>query len=229
MMEQLSNISLWALMLGVFWGIFFLFIYKQVDYIRHFGLTALYFFGVALATSLVFWGHLASVLANVAVLPLVVFFVVALGHVALYFYLPRYLPEPTAYLKQYPRRTFLTLDHRRLVSKAADLLAQQVFVVLLALFLRDAGLTLLQIVIAFAVIFGGVHLPLIIIDQGAWPAWYFAGFAVLSGIVFPVLVLKIAYGFVYSYIVHWLFYTLTAVGFWVWYARRGKVVNGTDA
>lgn len=48
---------------------------------------------------------------------------------------------------------------------------------------------------------------------------------IVSAIIFPTLILKVQYGFVYSYIVHWVFYTLTAVGFWIIYAKLQENKN----
>lgn len=224
MLEQLSNILTWTIIWGISWGVFFWFVYKKdVDYIKHFLLTATYFLCIAIFTSLIFRDHIARVLQNFTATPFIVLGLVIFAHIILYIYLPKYLREPKDYFKKYPKRQYLKIDQRRLVSKSMDILAQQIFVVLLVMFLQDAGLTLSQIIIAFAVIFGLVHTPLILVEWGAWPSWYFTIFSVLSAIIFPILILKVQYGFVYSYIVHWIFYTFTAIGFWIWYGKRQNI------
>lgn len=221
MLEQLPNILIWTTLWITFWGIFFWFIYKKdIDYIKHFLWTATYFLSITFVTSLIFREHITRALSGFTATPLIILGVLVLAHIILYIYLPKYLQEPKDYFEKYPKRQYLKIDRRRLVSKSMDILAQQVFVVLLVMFLQDAGLTLNQIIIAFAVIFGFVHAPLILFERGTWPSWYFTIFSILSAIIFPTLILKVQYGFVYSYIVHWVFYTFTAVGFWVWYNRR---------
>lgn len=225
MLKQIPNLLIWATILGTSWGFFFLYIYKHVDYIKHFIWTAVYFFVTAVITSFVFKDHLVRVLWDFTAIPLLILVGVVVVHVALYLYLPGHLQEPKEYFQRYPKRSFLTLDRRRLVSKPMDILAQQVFVTLLVLFLQDGGLTLGQTIIAFAVIFGAVHTPLIFIEHGAWPSWYFTIFAILSAVIFPILIVKVKYGFVYSYIIHWVFYTFTAVGFLLWYGRRQNILK----
>lgn len=221
MLEQLPNILIWAIAWIVYWGIFFWFIHKKNgDYIKHFLLTATYFFCVAIFTSLIFKNHVARAIQNFTSTPLIVLGFIILVHIILYIYIPKYLLEPKEYFEKYSKRQYLKIDKRRLMSKSMDILTQQVFVVLLVMFLQDAGLSLNQIIIAFAVIFGLVHAPLILFERGTWPSWYFTVFSILSAIIFPTLILKVQYGFVYSYIVHWVFYTLTAVGFWIIYAKR---------
>ena len=225
-MEQLSNILIWAAVWSISWGIFFFLLYKKgLDYIKHFHWTAAYFVCVAIVTFFIFRAHVARILQNFSATPLIVLGVVIFIHIILYTYLPKYLKEPKDYFEKYPKRQYLKIDRRRLLSKSMDILAQQVLVVLLVIFLKDAGLSLYQIIFAFAVIFGLVHAPLILFERGTWPSWYFTVFSILSAIIFPILILKVQYGFVYSYIVHWVFYTFTAVGFWLWYGKRQPPLN----
>lgn len=220
MLEQLPNILIWTILWVTSWGIFFLLVYKKnLDYIKYFIWTATYFLSIAIITSLVFRDYITRVLQNFTTTPLVILGIVVLIHIILYIYLPRYFKEPKNYFEKYPKRQYLKINPRRLVSKSMDILSQQVFVILLVMFLQDADLTLNQIIIAFVVIFGLVHMPLILTERGAWPSWYFIVSSILSAIIFPTLILKIQYGFVYSYIFHWTFYTFTAIGFWTLYPR----------
>ena len=193
---------------------------KNADYIQHFLLTAIYFLCVAIFTSLIFRDHIVRAIQNFTATPFIVLGFVILAHIILYIYIPKYLREPKEYFEKYPKRQYLKIDKRRLVSKSLDILSQQIFVVLLVMFLQDASLSLHQIIIAFAIIFGLVHAPLIVVERGTWPSWYFTVFSILSAIIFPTLILKVQYGFVYSYIVHWVFYTFTAVGFWLIFPKR---------
>lgn len=217
--EQLPNIIIWVLLWSFSWGFFLLYLHKKIDYTNHFVWTTLYFLTMAIVSSLIFKDHLYEVLQNFILLPFIILVATMALGVFLHSYLPRHLEEPKDYFLKYPKRQYFILNQRRLFSKSAELLFQQIFVVLLILFLRDAGLNIRQIILVFAIIFGVVHIPLIFIERN-WPSWYFTIFSIFSAIVFPVLILKVHYGFVYSYIVHWVFYTLTAVGFWVWYNRK---------
>ncbi|MEK7544778.1 MAG: hypothetical protein AAB551_01470 [Patescibacteria group bacterium] len=221
MLQQLPNILTWATIWIVSWGVFFWFMHKKnADYIQHFLLTAIYFLCVAIFTSLIFRDHIVRAIQNFTATPFIVLGFVILAHIILYIYIPKYLREPKEYFEKYPKRQYLKIDKRRLVSKSLDILSQQIFVVLLVMFLQDASLSLHQIIIAFAIIFGLVHAPLIVVERGTWPSWYFTVFSILSAIIFPTLILKVQYGFVYSYIVHWVFYTFTAVGFWLIFPKR---------
>src|SRR3989344_4500933 len=124
MLEQLPNILIWTILWTTSWGIFFWFIYKkEVDYIKHFVKTSLYFFSVAAITSLIFKDYIARAIENFTVAPFIVLGVLILVHIILYIYLPKYLSKPKEYFEKYPKRQYLKIDRRRLVSKSMDILA----------------------------------------------------------------------------------------------------------
>jgi len=222
--EQLPNLVVWALLWGLSWGFFFLYLSKRIDYVKHFIWTGTYFLLVAVITAFVFQDYIVRALSDFTIAPLIVLGFATILHVLLYVFIHKYLQEPKDYFVRYPKRQYLQVDLRRLFSKSMDILSQQVFVLLLIMFLQDAGLTTGQIIITFAVIFGMIHAPLILIERGTWSSWYFTIFSILSAIIFPILIIKIQYGFVYSYIVHWIFYTFTAVGFWIWYNKHREKI-----
>jgi len=216
----------WVFIWWLSWGIFFLYIFKKVDYIKNFLFTSAYFLATALITISVFAGHIGRAIEGF-VWPPIIALVVFLGvQICVFYFVPKYVREPRGYLENHPTRQFLHPNFRRLFSKSFDILAQQVFVLLLVMFLQDASLALGQIILFFAIIFGAVHVPLIMIDRGAWQSWFFSIFSVISAFVFPVLIAKIHYGFVYSYIVHWSFYLITTTVFLVWQERQSvKIIK----
>lgn len=191
-----------------------------IGYIRHFLWTAGYFMLVAIITTLAFWDYIDRALQGFSTTPFIVLGIFIAVQAPIYIYLPRYFQEPTEYFETYPERCYLKIDWRRLVSKSMDILAQQVFIVLLIMFLRDAGLSLVQTIAAFAVLFGMLHVPLIASERGAWPSWLFAGIVAVFSIIFPILIIEVQYGFVYTYAIHWLFYMMMAAAFWMRYAER---------
>lgn len=208
--------------MGNITGIFRALIHKGFNHTKHFFLAALYFLATAIVTGVLFNGYVPRVFEGFVFVPVIVLIVVVIAHIALYLYLPKRLNVSKEYFLRYPTRQFLQLDPRRLVFKTADIVSQQLLIVLLVLFLQDAGLRLPQVILAFAIIFSAFHVPLTLFEKGKWPAWYFTAFAMLSAVVFPILILKVQYGFVYSFIIHWVFYTATAVGFWMWRASSAR-------
>jgi hypothetical protein len=212
MMEQIENVVAAMTIWSVGWGFFFFFMHKKkIDYVSHFFWTAGYFLFVAIITCIIFWSYISKVIQGFVIAPFIVLGIVIMTTVILYICLPKYFQQPEEYFEKYPNREYLKIDWRRLVSKSTDILAQQVFIVLLITFLSDAGLLLHQVIIAFLILFGLLHIPLITQEHGAWPSWLFGGAVVTFSIIFPLLILNIHYGFVYTYIIHWLFYVFVAI------------------
>jgi len=77
--------------------------------------------------------------------------------------------------------------------------------------------------LGFAVLFGAAHIPSIFFESRTWGI-FFASFSVLSALIFPALILLVPYGFIYAFIIHFLFYIIAGVSFW-WFLK-GK--GGTD-
>lgn len=198
------------------WGLFHTQLHSRgITYTRHFLWTTAYFLAVAALMGVIFWPYLAPVVQDFALLPLVILGFFVATQVVFFIYIPRRLRGPREYFERYPDRYYLKIDWRRLISKSADIAAQQVFVVLLLVFLKDAGLSIYQIIGSFLFLFALLHVPLIVRERGRWPSWLFAGAVLVFGITFPPLILYVPYGLVYTYIIHWLFYMLTAFIFWV--------------
>lgn len=218
---QLLNIVSTMALCFLAWGLFYNLLHRKgVTYTRHFLWTTTYFLVVAMVMCAVFWRHLVPAIQGIALVPLMALVVFIAVQLVFFVYVPRRLREPCEYFEAHPDRYYLKIDWRRLVSKSADIAAQQVFIFLLIVFLREAGFSLYQIVASFTFLFALLHVPLIASEKGRWPSWLFAGAVLVFGVTFPPLILYTPYGFIYSYIIHWSFYMLTALIFWIRYDKR---------
>lgn len=184
---------------------------------RYYWATTLYFLFFAGLIAVLFESQIFWAFEQFSAVPLIVAAVFMAAQTAFYILLPRYLPDQKAYLTAHPDRYYLEVNWRRLISKSADIFAQQVFIIVLVVSLHAMGLSLVQLVGWFFVLFSLLHIPLIATEWGRWPSWVFAGAVVSFSIVFPPLILLIPYGFVYTFVLHWIFYTVMAVVFWIQY------------
>ncbi len=209
-----------ALCFAAFGGFRYFLHSRGIGYINHFLITTTYFVSFAVCTSFLFREQIERVLADFSAVPLIVLTIFIAVQTVLVILVPAYIRKPVEYLAAHSDRYYLDIHWRRLIAKSADILAQQVFIVLIILFLREAGLSLLQTIFAFTVLFGILHIPLIASERGAWPSWLFAAIVVMFSIAFPILILSVPYGFVYTFMIHWLYYTVLAVGFWLYDARQ---------
>lgn len=225
MSAPLLNVLVTMTLCYAAWGFFFGYLRPRgVDYVQRPLWTTIYFTMVGSGIAALFWGHLIPLFDSGAALPLSTLGIFLLAQTIWYLYANSLIPESKEYLKRNPNRDYLSLNWRRLAPKSADILTQQIFIVLLILFLKDTGLSTLQILPVFGVLFAILHIPLMVLEWGHWPAWVFGGAVISFSAVFPLLILHVEYGFIYNLIIHWLFYTGVASAFWIRHALR--VRNG---
>ena len=142
MPEALSNLGITLALCYAAWGFFYGVLHRRgIDYSQYYGWTTLYFVAVALGLVFIFWNTLAPVLQNYSPTPLVALGSVMFLQLVAYVLVLKYLQGLRDYFEKYPNRQYLKIDWHRLIPKSADILAQQVFIVLLVLFLRDVGLS----------------------------------------------------------------------------------------
>lgn len=221
MLQQLPNLVTCLALCFFAWGFFNAYLRRKgVGYTRYYMVTVVYFTATAGIIAFVFLEHLVPILQDFNVTPLLMLGIFMLIQAAWYAYFPTFFRPPTLYFESYPDRHYLEISLRRLLSKSTDIAAQQVFIVLLVVFLRDAGLSVPGIIAAFFMLFALLHTPLLVLEWRRWPWFAFAGAILLFSIVFPVLILLVPYGFVYNIILHWLFYTTTSAVFWLRCAER---------
>jgi len=126
----------------------------------------------------------------------------------------KYLIRPAEKLLKYADIYYLHFDKRYIISKSFDILFQQILIIVLVFLLRNNGLNLLWISILFAIMFGVGHIPALRLHKSFFGILIFTA-SILSSFLFPYLILTYKYGFVYTYIAHWLFYTNTGILFWI--------------
>ena len=140
----------------------------------------------------------------------------------MYALIPRFLRRPDVLIARHPEEFYLRMDYRYLVPKSFEVLFQQIVIVVLTLLLAETGLSVTEVVFAFLGIFGMLHLPMLLV-LGRGPGLSYGLASVTLAAAFPVLILRVQSGFLYSYVAHWFFYTVIALFAWVAW-NRGAVV-----
>jgi len=134
---------------------------------------------------------------------------------------PRFLRRPGELIQRHPAEFYLRLEYRYLLPKSCEVLFQQVFMAVLTTTLAATGLRLTGVVLAFLAIFGVLHLPMLgVVGKRVGVAYGIA--SVTLAAAFPLLILRVPSGIVYSYTAHWFFYTVVALSAWVASARAPK-------
>ncbi len=110
----------------------------------------------------------------------------------------------------YANDFFLFADSNFFIPKFAELLLQQVLIVATVLTLASFDRNIFFVSLMYGIMFGFAHVFILVEIPPAYVA-FLAGAAVISAAVFPYLILRVKNGFIYSFILHWLFYVALTV------------------
>jgi len=104
------------------------------------------------------------------------------------------------------------------VPKFTELLFQQVLITALVLVLHAYYRSLNQVMLAYAVFFGGAHV-LLFIASTTVPTAHATVMtigSIFSALIFPRLILRVKSGFVYNFMIHFAFYVILALILHTW-------------
>ena len=179
---------------------------KGIDYISRPIVTSLYFGVMSLAAVAIYYRDIFNHLATPAYATLAVSFL----FLVVLILFPKLLKgsDGLSVISKNNRNVFfLRMSYSYILSKSVEILFQQVVVFTLVIKLAGIYPDPFAVIGIFAILFTAVHLP-ITAFIGFKFGMIFTVAAALSALVFPPLILGFGGGFVYSYIIHWLFYLL---------------------
>lgn len=103
------------------------------------------------------------------------------------------------------------------LPKSIEILIQQLLITVLVLELFFRFHTLKNVVIGYALCFGGAHFILFFLNGAPVPySILMTVGAFLSSLMFPYLILRVRGGFIYSYMIHFVFYIILAMLLHIW-------------
>jgi len=210
------DVLVWLLVWVASWGLYGLMLRRQINYVERFPITSVFFLTISILIAILFRGTLAQVVTGFVIFPFIAIAFAYVLAIAIYYLSHRYLKKPERLIAENPHEHFLALDYRYLTSKSFELMFQQVMIVLLILTIHSLTTTMVNVMVIFGVVFAVAHVPiyrLIGTSSKKFKLVYFVA-SLMSAIVFPLLILRVSYGFVYSYIIHSSFYALCALFFW---------------
>lgn len=215
----LFNFLLWILFWIAFKAVYYLLAQKELNYLTHYQAASLYFFSASCLVIFVFYSQIMPFIKNFSLTPFLLLIL---------FFLVNVLSYKTAkiiFTKQlnnfkHPNIYFARMSYRYMLAKSFEILFQQLLIIALVSFLLELRVSFNLMVLLFALLFSLIHLPLVKI-KNVFFGIYFTLAALISAVFFPFLILYIPTGYVYSYILHWLFYLVSGVGFNL-YLHSGK-------
>ena len=214
----LIDLGVLALLWLACWGVSFGLIKQGITYVSHPLVTSLTFLSFSAPLVVLHWRRLEPLTRQVTAAPFIALLLALALTLAIYALAPRFLPRPDALIARHPEEFYLRMDYRYLLPKSCELLFQQLVIVVLTLLLAATGLSLTGVVLGFLCIFGLLHLPMLRILGKTMGLSYGIASVTLAA-VFPILILRVHAGFIYSYTAHWFFYTLAALVAWMSWGR----------
>lgn len=194
-------------------AVFVLLVRHRVNYIDRYPITAAYFALATVVVAIPFRSVLAPLLHEVRPIHGLFFAVVAGLHILVYRWLPGRMARPETLIRAYPHIYWLRLDQRYNVSKPFELLFQQTLFVTLVLLLDRSGWPRIGWNMLLLGLFASLHIPIIPL-VGRYFGLYYLGSSIVGAILFPAVILSRPDGFVYSYLLHWLYYLASSIFFW---------------
>jgi len=138
-------------------------------------------------------------------------------HGLIYWVCVKYLREPTELIRN-NSVSFLSLNKFYLWVKPLHVLLQQMMIIVLVKKLHQNNVSLREIMVFTAILFGATHIYPFLVGSMTLPiASYFTGFAVAGSIIFPHQILMVKNGYLNNIIMHTMFYSLSALLFWSLY------------
>lgn len=104
---------------------------------------------------------------------------------------------------------FPAMANRYIITKTGNILLQQILGISVVSLLLHNGLSRTQVLITISVL--GIITHVYLLKRGIKIALYFIFAAAVAGIVFPYILMTVLYGFIYTFILHWLFYLISAI------------------
>jgi len=198
--------------------VFVLLVRRRVNYLDRYPITAAYFLLATVVVAAPFRELLVPLLHEIHPMHLVLFGIVLRAHVLVYRLLPRRVARPESLIRAYPHIYWLRMDQRYNVTKPVEILFQQTLFVSLVLLLDRSGMPRVGWNLLLVAIFASLHIPIIAL-VGRYFGLYYLGSSIVAAILFPAIILWRPDGFVYSYLLHWLYYLASAIFFWMRNAR----------
>lgn len=214
-MIQILDYLVWVLFWFLGMGMLLLLPKNRRDYIKNWIIISGYFLVVSFAALYFFQNILSTLYEKLTFFPLFILLSFFLFNFAGYFLSHRLLKKPVEIIEKYSNLPFLSLDYRYMISKAFEIFYQQILIIVLIYILRYDGFSIFWITVAFVFLFGFAHLPALRLYHETWFGILIFLSALFSAFFFPYIILNFSYGFVYTYITHFLFYTNSGILFWL--------------
>ena len=208
------DVAIWFFLWIVLWGGFLIVRYQGITHTANPFITSFYFLFASLIVIFTFRKHFHPFVKKFTVVPFIVLVVVLVASVLVYIYANTHLTNPNIDVGNDLATEFIEMKYPYLLSKAFEILFQQTLIVLLVSFFIELKMPLKRAILTFVALFGAAHVAALLIHGGVFGT-YFLVFSIIGAFVFPELIERVNYGFVYAYIIHYGFYIVSGLAIWM--------------
>jgi len=153
-----------------------------------------------------------SIVPFLAVLLSIAFSFVIYYHLTINFQMPQEL----SFLTESTIKDHFSLQGNFIINTFFEILFQQTLIILLTgFFTIRMKLSMKKTLFYFLIVFGTLHLIGLSVS-GIYGSIFLIA-SIFASLIFPYLISRIEYGFVYSYIIHFLFHTLIGPLLWIYF------------
>lgn len=195
------------------WAVFIFYLQPQgIGYINNYLLTATYFLLIIVALTSIYKKELDGYVDNFSPKDLGIMVLFAVFVIATYYFISIFSERSPLSGMKYSLDPVFQFDNRFLITKAFEIMFQQTFFMISIYYLFGNNVSRNIDMILFGLYSMFIHIPTLFISPIGKVVFIASFFA---GLIFSYCITKSKKGFIYSYMVHFSFYVLLAVVFWL--------------
>ncbi len=196
------------------WAIFILYLQPQgIDYINRYILTSVYFLLIIVALTSIFKKEIGNYVDNFSPNDLLIMVLFSIIVISVYYFVSLFMEgSPLLNLKG-SLPAVLQLNDNFLVTKAFEIMFQQTFFMISIYYLFNNNVSKKIDMVLFGLYAMFIHLPILFVDSSMGKILF--GFSFFAGLIFSYFITKSKKGFIYSYMIHFGFYVILAMVFWL--------------
>lgn len=208
MINEFFNVCNICVILVVGWAAFAYVSKHKLNYIKDYKKVSVVFLLGTLAFILLYFRYLGQFFVTFSFIPFLILIVFYFLIIFIYRYLRPHRNKALIQKNEAKGLYFTSMENNYLISKSFNILFQQVGILCVVAFLKNLGIQTILIMIIFAILFGVSHIYLYVKNLSSMIAEIFIPASIVSGLLFPPMVLTIQYGIIYTYSIHWSFYII---------------------
>jgi len=197
--------------LVICWAAFRYHTVKNISYIKDCKKVSFLFLLSSLLLFFLYFSFLKQFFLKFTVAPFLFLFLFYLLLIGAYRIMQSHLNEKLIKKNEAKRMYWTSMSYRYIVSKSFNILFQQMGVLCVVALLKDLAFSYFSIMLLFAFAFGITHIYLYRKKIISLIAEIFIPASFLGGFIFPLILLNVSYGIVYTYMIHWSFYLFFGV------------------